>query len=130
VSYDNWKCTPPSEELELEVCGHVIGSCTCGDVLAFPSGQRIDVSALPALSSGRTTLADGSEGALYAPELREVPAAPAGMLRLTTPRLIQLAMDLGELADTERESEAGEPWFEWCANAERQALGELARRSI
>ncbi len=32
MSYDNWKCTPPEEELELEVCGHTIGTCKCAEV--------------------------------------------------------------------------------------------------
>ncbi len=29
MSYDTWKCAPPDEELEMEACGHTIGTCVC-----------------------------------------------------------------------------------------------------
>ena len=29
MSYDTWKCAPPDEELEMEACGHAIGTCVC-----------------------------------------------------------------------------------------------------
>lgn len=96
--------------------------------LPFPSGQRLETGDLPGVCSGRTTLGDGSEGAQVQPELAKVPAAPAGMKRLSTDRLFLLADELGALAAIESYSE--EPWLEYARLVERQAIGELARRAI
>lgn len=100
-------------------------------VLRFPSGDPVDVSGMPGVSSGRTTLADGSEGDQLQPGLAAIPPAPWGMQRLPSTRLLNLALELGELLDAElAEGSEQEPWFEWAATVERQALGELARRAI
>lgn len=96
--------------------------------LPFPSGECVDVSALPSISSGRTTLADGSDGAVLQPELA-LPLLPLPVMRrLSTDRLFLLADELGALVAIEKD--AGEPWLEWAANVERQAVAELARRAI
>lgn len=89
--------------------------------LRFPSGQALDTASLPAVSSGRTTLADGSEGAQLQPGLAEPPRPrfPA----ISSHRLAVLAGELGTLA-------ALEPDERWAANVERQAVAELARRAI
>jgi len=94
--------------------------------LPFPSGVPIDVSAMPAASSGRTTLADGSEGAVLQPAYTEPPRPrfPA----VSTPRLLVLADELGTMVALEQHK--GEPWVDWAANVERQAVAELARRAI
>lgn len=94
--------------------------------LRFPSGERVDVGSLPAVSSGRTTLADGSEGAQLQPELAEPPRPrfPA----LSTDRLFRLADELGAMVALE--GDADEPWVRWAAKVERQAVAELARRAI
>jgi hypothetical protein len=96
------------------------------NALRFPSGASVDVAALPAVSSGRTTLADGSEGAQLQPELAQPPRPrfPA----VSTDRLFRLADELGALVAYERDS--GEPWLEYAALIERQAVAELARRAI
>jgi hypothetical protein len=94
--------------------------------LPFPSGVAVDTSALPRVSSGRTTLADGSDGALlqadYTQPLR--PRFPA----LPTSRLRVLAEELGVMVALE--GPLDEPWARWAANVERQAIAELARRAI
>ena len=94
--------------------------------LRFPSGQQLDPSALPATSSGCTTLSDGGEGAQLQPAYTEPPRPrfPA----VSTPRLLMLADELGALVALEQHK--AEPWVEWAANVERQAVAELARRAI
>jgi hypothetical protein len=93
--------------------------------LRFPSGERVDVVALPSISNGRTSLVDGSDGALLQPELARPlrPRFPA----VSTDRLFRLADELGALVAIEQD--CGEPWLEWAANVERQAVAELARRA-
>lgn len=97
--------------------------------LRFPSGERVDVSALPSVSSGRTTLADGSDGALLQPGLtKPLPPPLAGLLRMSDARLLLLADELGALVALEQALD--EPWVRWAAQVERQAIGELARRAL
>lgn len=94
--------------------------------LRFPSGDALELAALPSVSSGRTTLADGSEGAQLQPELAQPPRPrfPA----VSTPRLLVLADELGTLVAIE--APLDEPWVRWAAQVERQAVAELARRAI
>lgn len=96
--------------------------------LRFPSGAAVDLAAMPAVSSGRTTLADGSEGAQLQPELTRPLQPLAGMRRLSSGRLVDLVGELGTLVALEQD--CGEPWLEWAARVERQAVAELARRAI
>lgn len=92
--------------------------------LRFPSGDAVDLSALPSISSGRTTLANGSEGAQLQPALAQPPRPrfPA----VSTPRLLALAEDLATLSA----QEPGEAWADWAANVQRQATAELVRRAL
>jgi hypothetical protein len=94
--------------------------------LPFPSGESVDLSAMPAVSSGCTTLADGSEGAQLHPELAEPPRPrfPA----VSTARLLVLADELGALVALEKALD--EPWVRWAEKVERQTVAELARRAI
>lgn len=94
--------------------------------LPFPSGESVDLSAMPAVSSGCTTLADGSEGAQLHPELAEPPRPR--FPGVSSQRLLALADDLGTLVALEQD--AAEPWLLWAANVERQAVAELAHRAI
>jgi hypothetical protein len=96
--------------------------------LPFPSGVRVDTAAMPAIASGRTTLANGSEGAQLQPELAQPLRPTEGMRRMSSPALFQLADELGALVAYEKDS--GEPWIEYAALVERQAVAELARRAI
>jgi len=96
--------------------------------LRFPSGERYDLATAPRVCSGRTTLADGSEGAVLQPELAQPLKPMAGMQRMSTERLFRLADELGALVAYEKES--GEPWLQYAALVERQAVAELARRAI
>ena len=99
--------------------------------LRFPSGQRYDLATLPRTCSGRTTLADGSEGALLRPELtKPLPPSPGGLARVPEERLKYLARELGALLDREAVTDSEEPWFGWAATVERQAMTELARRAL
>jgi hypothetical protein len=99
--------------------------------LRFPSGARCPLVGLPKQSSGRTTLADGSEGAQLQPELaKPLPPSPAGFGRVSSERLAELAGELGTLLDAESLTDAVAPWFSYAATLERQALSELARRAL
>lgn len=99
--------------------------------LRFPSGERCELVGLPSRSSGRTTLADGSAGAVLQPGLAEpLPPAPAGLSRVPESRLRYLARELGSLLDREAGTDSGESWFGWAATVERQAVAELARRVL
>jgi hypothetical protein len=99
------------------------------NVLRFPSGERYELTGLPRVSSGRTTLAGGSEGAVLLPALAE-PLPPSGFARLSESRLRALAADLGQVLENEALTDCGAPWFEWAAGVERQAIAELARRAL
>jgi len=94
--------------------------------LPFPSGYSVSLTALPAVSSGRTTLADGSEGAQLQPELAKPPCWR--FPEVSTDRLFKLADELGAMVALECELE--EPWVHWAAKVERQAVAELARRAL
>jgi hypothetical protein len=96
--------------------------------LPFPSGERVDVSGLPSISNGRTSLADGSDGAMLQPELARPLRPLDGMRRLSSERLFRLADELGALVAIEHDS--GEPWLAYATLVERQAVAELARRAI
>lgn len=97
--------------------------------LLFPSGERCELAGMPRQSSGRTTLADGSEGAQLQPELaRALPPPPSGLRRLSSARLLVLTGDLGALVAVE--GPLDEPWCQWAAQVSRQALAELARRVL
>lgn len=78
------------------------------------------------VSSGCTTLADGSDGAVLQPDLAQAPRPrfPA----VSTARLVVLAEELGAMVALE--APLGEPWVDWAAQVERQAVAELARRAI
>ncbi len=94
--------------------------------LRFPSGERYDLAALPRVCNGRTTLADGSEGAVLQPELVQAPRPrfPA----VSTARLLVLADELGALVAYEKALD--EPWVLWAEQVERQCVAELARRAL
>jgi len=69
--------------------------------LPFPSGYSVSLTALPAVSSGRTTLADGSEGAQLQPELAKPPCWR--FPEVSTDRLFKLADELGAMVALECE---------------------------
>lgn len=94
--------------------------------LPFPSGESVDVCAMPAIGSGRTTLADGSEGAVLQPALARPPRPRFPAVSMS--RLALLADELGTLVAYESDSRA--PWIEYAARVARQAIAELARRAI
>jgi hypothetical protein len=87
--------------------------------------MSVDVGSLPAVSSGRTTLADGSEGAQLQPELAKPPRWR--FPEVSTERLFRLADELGAMVALEG---VDEPWALWAAKVERQAVAELARRAL
>lgn len=96
--------------------------------LRFLSGERVSLVGLPVIANGCTTLADGTSGAVLQPQLARALQPTAGMSRMSSTRLLVLAEELGTLVALE--GPLTEPWIEYAALIERQAVAELARRAV